>query len=104
MSERRRRVFVTNASHHDISAAAEFGDLVIMSEGRLNRYAIGTMARRFKEFLDDSDPEDYLLCTGLSQMGQVAAAILAKKHGRVNFLIHQYKDRKDAYVERVLVL
>lgn len=94
-------VYVVNDSGHDFSSALDWGDEIkFMSEGRLNRYAINQMYRVFSEALADSEPDDYILATGLTQMNQVAAAIFARMHGTLNLLI--YKD--GGYVERKLVL
>ncbi len=44
----------------------------------------------------DSEPDDYIIISGLSVLVAVAAATMAYKHGKVNFLIF----RNGEYVER----
>jgi hypothetical protein len=90
------RVFVVNNSGHDFSAAKQYGDLVFMSSGSIPRYNVNQMYREFSNALIHSEPEDFILCTALTQMNMVAAAIFAHLHGRINLLIH--KDR--GYVVR----
>lgn len=95
------KIYVVNNSGHNFSPAKDWGDeIIFLSEGRLNRYAINQMYRLFSEKLENSQPDDYILSTGLTQMNQVAAAIFARMHGTLNLLI--YKD--GGYVERKLIL
>ena len=98
-----RKVYIVNKSTHDFSSAERFGDLVFMSEGPINRYAVSQMERQFSEIMKDSNPEDYILCTSLTQMNIVAACTFQNMHGRVNLLIHKYtRNGEDSYVERSL--
>lgn len=94
------KVFVVNNSAHDFSPAAEYGDLIFLSEGAMNRYATNNMHRQFSEKLRDSMPEDYILLCGLSVMNAVACSIFAHKHGRLNILLF----KQGIYVERNIVL
>lgn len=94
------RVFVVNQSGHDFNPAKKFGELTFLSRGQINRYSVNEMYRRFSPILDRSEPGDYILCTALTQMNMVATAIFARKHGRVNLLIH----KGQGYVARTLDL
>lgn len=96
----RPTVFVIAKSGHDFSAAERFGDLVFLTEGPMKRYAITHIQRVMWEVLKDSRPADYILCTSLVQMNIVAAAIMVHLHGRVNILIHHYKDGESEYIPR----
>lgn len=97
-----QKVYVVNKSSHDFSPAKDFGELIFMSVGRLNRYATNDMARTFLEAMKDSEPEDYILPCSLNIANIVAGAVFAAKHGRINLLI--FKPRTSEYVERILVL
>ncbi|MCK5604594.1 hypothetical protein KAR91_22085 [Candidatus Pacearchaeota archaeon] len=95
-----RKVFIVNRSCHNFSAAKKFGELVFMTEGQINRYAISEVFRAFDEPLNNSHVDDYLLVSGMSTMLVVASSILANKHGRINLLL--YKNGR--YLERTVML
>lgn len=100
-----RKVFVINKSSHDYSKAEEFGQLIFMTEGSLNRFAVSKMFRTFEPFIGESQPTDYLLLSGLSVMCSVASAMFAAKHQRLNLLIYK-PDRYDpgTYREHIVVM
>ena len=92
-------VYIVNKSCHNFSAAKHFGNLVYMTEGTINRYAVSIIYREFIKFLDKSKPEDYLIVTGMSTMLSIACGILAAKHQRLNLLL--YKNGR--YLERTIM-
>lgn len=94
------KVFVVNNSAHDFSPATDYGELIFLSEGAMNRYATNNMHRLFSEELRDSHLEDYILLCGLSVMNAVACSIFAHKHGRLNLLLF----KQGQYVERNIIL
>ena len=89
------RVFVV-AKSHDCSDAKLYGELVYLTSGVLNPYAVSLMASRLEEKLKYSQPTDWLLLNGLPTAQALAVGILAAKHGRVRLLMF----RKGKYVER----
>lgn len=97
---RRNKVFVPNKAGHDYSAAEERGELVFVTTGLQNRYDIRNMYRVWSEALKDSTPEDYIMLTGLNSLCSIGAAVFAKKHGRLNFLVY----RNGKYILREVVL
>jgi hypothetical protein len=94
------KVIIINRAGHDFSAAKKYGDLMFLSEGEQNRFAVGGMYRRFAETIEFSQPDDYLLLTGLTTMSTIAAAMFGYKHGRLNLLLF----KNDKYIERKIVL
>lgn len=90
------KVFVVNKSTHDFSRAEKFGELVFMTEGRMNRYATNDMCRKFGECMEGSSKEDYILLCALNVMNAIACAVFARKHGTLNLLL--FKEGK--YIER----
>ena len=82
------RVYVISRSPHDFSEAEHFGELIFLSEGRMNRFSTNHIARSFMEIMKDCQPEDYILQTGLTVMNMIATAIFASKHKRLNLLIY----------------
>ncbi|KKK73707.1 hypothetical protein LCGC14_2891130 [marine sediment metagenome] len=95
-----KEVYVVNKAGHDFSKAEEYGELVFLSEGPINRYSLTAMYREFSEKLKDSSPGDFILPTGYSIMTMIAGAIFAHKHERINVLL--YKDGN--YISRSIVL
>ncbi len=95
-----RRVYIVNKGGHDFSGATKFGEVVYLSEGRLDKYALTEMYREFSEKLRDSGSDDFLLITSLASSCSVAAACFAFLHGRLNLLL--FKEGK--YIERKLKL
>jgi hypothetical protein len=93
-------VFVVNKSSHDFSAANKYGNVIFLSEGPLNRYATNNMFRMFKEGMECSKAEDYIVPCSLNVMNSIACAIFAHKHGTLNLLL--FKDGN--YIERNHVL
>jgi hypothetical protein len=92
-------VFIVNKSCHNYSDAKRFGKLVFMTEGTINRYAVSIVYREFITYMKDSDPEDFILVTGMSTMLAVACGIFSAQHGRLNLLLF----KKGRYLERTLM-
>uniref|UniRef100_A0A6M3L6Z2 CRISPR-associated protein n=1 Tax=viral metagenome TaxID=1070528 RepID=A0A6M3L6Z2_9ZZZZ len=99
-------VYIINKGGHDHSDAERFGDLVFLSTGTINRYAVSQMFRQFINTLAKSDPSDHILITGLTVMSVVACAIFAAKHSRLNLLLYKSPRGREQghYVERTLML
>lgn len=95
------KVFVVNQSPHNFKPAAQYGELVFMSEGSIDRFATNRMIRQFTPFLAESSDEDHLVISGPTVMNVMAAVMLARKHGGVlNILL----ERRGSYVQRALDL
>ena len=94
------KVFVVNKSGHDFKDAERFGELVFLSQGKMDRYGITSVYREFVEILDKSDTDDYILLTGLTSMCSIACSIFAFKWGCLNLLLF----KNNRYVERRLIL
>ncbi|MCK4330850.1 hypothetical protein KAX02_13545 [candidate division WOR-3 bacterium] len=98
-----RKVYVVNRSVHDFSAAVEFGKLIYLSKGSINRFNTSQIYRKFYPILKSSEKTDYILITGLTIMNLVAAFIFAIKHRRLNLLLFKsYRGEKE-YLERILI-
>lgn len=85
-----KKVFIVNKSSHDFKAANEYGEVIFLSEGPMNRYATNSIMRQFKEMMKNSSSEDFIVPCSLNVMNAVACAIFAYKHGRLNLLL--FKD------------
>ena len=102
-----RKVYIVNRGCHDHSDAERFGELVFLSEGSINRFAVARIYREFIDAMSESGPEDYILITGLSVMSSIACAIFSRKHGQVNLLLFKATrnpQEKGCYIERVLMI
>jgi len=95
----KRRVYIVNKSGHNFESAKEFGELIPLSEGSMNKLSPNSMYRKFSEILTNSVDDDYILLSGLSIMNSVACSIFVHKHRKLNLLL--YTGGK--YVERNLV-
>ena len=101
------KVFIINRGGHDHSDAKRFGELVYLSEGVVNRYAITEMYREFVQVLKGSNEEDYILLTGLSVMSSLACAIFSRMHGRLNLLLYRATrtpGEQGSYIERTILI
>ena len=94
------KVFVVNKGGHDFSSASSYGELVYLSEGSLNRYAVTNMYRQFAEILKHSNKSDFIFLTGLTTMSAIACSIFGYLHGRLNILIF----KQGHYVDRSILL
>ena len=93
-------VYVVNKSSHDFSAAKDYGRIIFLSEGPMNRYAANHMHRQFAEIMKYSRKGDYIVPCSLNVMNIVAGAVFAQKHGTLNLLLF----KEGNYIERNLVL
>ena len=94
------KVYVVNRSSHDFSPAEEYGELVFLSEGPMNRYSTNNMHRLFKDAMKESEPADHIVPCSLNVMNSIACAIFAVKHGRLNLLLF----KQGTYIERNMVI
>lgn len=95
-----RKVFVVNNSTHNFEPAEEFGKVIFLSEGPMNRFGTNNMFRQFSEGMTGSGPGDYIVLCSLNVMNSIACAIFSHKHGTLNLLL--FKD--GSYIERNHVL
>ena len=93
-------VYIVNKSFHDFEAAEEYGKIIFLSSGPMNRYSTNNMLREFEEKMKNSSPCDYIVPCSLNVMNSIACALFAFKHGRLNLLL--FKDGR--YIERNHVL
>lgn len=97
-----QRVYIPNNSGHDFSGAEEYGELVFVTEGLLSKFQVNQMYRKVADKMQDSNPEDYILATGLTQINIICATAFAYLHGRINLLIYDVKENE--YVSRTVIL
>lgn len=81
-------VFITNLGGHDYEPAKAYGELRFLTKGKIKRYQTNTIYRECIEGMEDASVEDHLLISSLSILNSIAAAILSRKFGVVNFLLY----------------
>lgn len=94
------KVFIVSDSGHDFSQAEKYGELVILSVGKIGKYQVTGMFREFEELLSASSPDDYILVSGPIVFNAIACSMFSYLHGCLNLLI--WGD--DGYVHRRLVI
>ena len=93
-------VYIVNKSSHDFSSAKEYGKLIFLSEGSMDRYGTNNMIREFSEKMQGSSPGDHIVICSLNVMSAIACAIFAHKHGTLNLLLY----KRGRYIERNHIL
>ena len=96
------KVFIPNNSGHDFSDAEKYGELIFITQGMIDRFKVNTMFRMTVDALSDSQPTDYIMVTGLTQINVIIASVFTQMHGRLNLLIYDVK--KEKYIPRKIVL
>ena len=97
-----RKVYVVSKGLHNWSAAQPYGELVFLSTAPIGRTGISNMVRMFAPKLKRSEPEDYIVVTGLTVMCCVACVLFALRHKRLNLLL--FDAATDRYVKRIVML
>lgn len=94
-------VYVVNKGGHDFSSAKNYGNLVFLTEGHYSPFAVDKMYREMARKLKDSNPDDFILCTGLTIMNSIACSCFAMRHGgKLNMLLF----RNGRYIQRTLMI
>ncbi len=93
-------VYVINKSSHDFHRAENYGKIIYLSEGSINRYSTNNMFRLFIDKMKDATPDDYIVPCSLNVMNAVACAIFAQRFNRLNLLLFKQGD----YIERNLII
>lgn len=92
--------YIMNQSAHDYSLAKKFADeLVFLTKGRVDRFAVNNLYRLIEEKMANSQQDDYILITSLPILAAVATAYFVQKHNCLNLLLY----KSGQYIERRLV-
>lgn len=95
-----RKVYVLSNGGHDYTDAERFGEVVICTDGSLDKWDVAQMYRELLMVLKDANADDYILISSLSSLCCVATAIMVETFGRVHFLLY----KGGQYIERDLIL
>ena len=94
-----RKVFISRNMDHSYERAKEFGELVYITEGKVDIFAVGELYDLIKESMKDASEDDLILISGLSLSNSIASSIMAYKFGVVNFLLY----RKGEYLMKRVI-
>jgi hypothetical protein len=86
------RVFVVNFSGHNIYPAKQYGDIVVLTEGKANIFNVDRMKYDFLVEMKDITKDDYILLAGSPILNALACMISMHKIGECNVLIYDAKD------------
>lgn len=89
------KVFAATDSH-DVSAAKTYGEIITLVPSSLGIPSSETrkISKMVVKPLKDSQPQDYLLLAGEKSINAIAAAVLARRHGKLNLLLIHHKTKK----------
>lgn len=99
MISERKKVFIINNSSHDFSKASKFGELIYLTEGKVDSYNTNKNYRDMFESLKQAREGDYILVTSLASLNIIAGWIMGSLGLNLNLLI--FKDGK--YLERRMI-
>lgn len=88
-------VYIPNHAGHDYTAANKFGDVKVITTGRLEKYKLHEFYTLCEEELKEANEDDYILLSGLSSVCVIACSILSHRFGRLNILVY----KGDRYVK-----
>ena len=98
--DRKKKVYVPNRSAHDFRAAEEYGSLIFLTDGLIDRFALNTICRRFVEGTKDATADDYILVSSLNILNSLLASVFSYRFGKVNYLLW----KNGRYIERCIDL
>ena len=88
-------VYIPNHAGHDYSGAMQFGNVKVITEGRLEKFKLHEFFVICEEAMRDSKEEDYILISGLASVCAIACGIISQKSNKLNILVY----RGDRYVK-----
>jgi hypothetical protein len=94
-------VYVVHNNYLNLKPAEMFGEVRVLYNGTPpDLYNLSRHAGYIKTALKDSQPSDFIACTGTIILNILAAGIMMEKHGFINLLI--YDMRSGVYKPKVL--
>lgn len=95
----RLKVYVPVREGQDYKAAEEYGEIIAITEGEVDRYNTRQLFASISEKMKDAGQNDMILLSGLTLANCIATAIMARKHGAVTFLLF----RRGEYLARRII-
>lgn len=94
------KVYIVNNANYDYSKAAQYGELVDVTRGKLPIFKTSTVRAMLEEGLAEFTEDDFLLISGPAIVSIMAAIVLYNKFDTVKFLVFDAKQQD--YVVRHL--
>jgi len=103
MPDQTSNIYVISRDSHDVSDAKRFGRIVYLSDEILPKFQTNQLYRLFQPIIEVSEPQDYILVSGLSVATSIACSMFAITHnGKLNLLL--FDSKSFCYRERRLDL
>lgn len=91
-------IYIVNSAGHNFSEAERFGQVEVLTEGKVNIFSTERIKGELEEGLRNVGKDDYLLLSGNVVLNVLAALIMKEKTGVINMLI--YDAARKTYVPR----
>ena len=91
------KVWIANYAGHPYDQAEKFGELTYITRGYVSLGNLDRLTYGVVERVLETEPDDYLLLSGLCIIGVLAALAMFTRHGRVQIL-HWDKKEEDYQV------
>lgn len=88
------KVFVPSEGSHDYTKAAQYGELTVLLDGKVNVFASDALFKDIKNGLEQSSPDDSIILSGNMLAAAMAFHVLMDRHGKVNVLIYSFKNEE----------
>jgi sulfur transfer complex TusBCD TusB component (DsrH family) len=85
-SQTGRRVFVTNVGSHNYEKAKRFGDLIPITQGRVNVASTDRMMQDIAATLTPMQEKDHILLSGNPVIVALVVAEVMHRYGSVNLI------------------
>lgn len=93
------RVWIVNFAGHDYSDAEKWGEIRPVTIGYVGQGSFDRLLYDVVNGLKDSQPDDWMLPSGLTILNVIAAAVWLKMHGELRILVFDRKAEKSDYRE-----
>ena len=92
------KVFVVNSAGHNMDKAKEFGELHILTEGKVNIFGTDRLIQEMKVKLAEMTAEDYILLSGSILLNCLVSMIVMGRFKRITLLLYDFGSK--SYVKR----
>lgn len=87
-------VWVVNSGNHNYRNAEQFGNLKVLTEGRVNVFSVDNLVADMKMKLKDAQKDDMVLVSGYAVPNALVIHIFLKKFGFCRMLLWEANNRK----------
>lgn len=87
-------VWIVNSGNHNYRHAEQFGNLRVLTEGRVNVFSVDNLIADLKAKLGEAQKEDLVLVSGYAVPNAVVIHYFLKKFGFCKLLMWEANNRK----------